>query len=116
MKKIMLVLLAMVLSISTFIAKGEIKINLPASKTASQAENVKAPLLVQVDAAGDFFRDGTRVSFEELAEAIAGIPRDKPVLLRMDRESKFEHFIRVIDLLKEHQHENFRIATERKDG
>ena len=49
-------------------------------------------------------------------EAIAGIPRDKPVLLRMDRESKFEHFIRVIDLLKEHQHENFRIATERKDG
>lgn len=29
---IMLVLLAMVLSISTFIAKGEIKINLPASK------------------------------------------------------------------------------------
>ena len=85
---IMLVLLAMVLSISTFIAKGEIKINLPASKTA----------------------------FEELAEAIAGIPRDKPVLLRMDRESKFEHFIRVIDLLKEHQHENFRIATERKDG
>ena len=113
---IMLVLLAMVLSISTFIAKGEIKINLPASKTASQAENVKAPLLVQVDAAGDFFRDGTRVSFEELAEAIAGIPRDKPVLLRMDRESKFEHFIRVIDLLKEHQHVNFRIATERKDG
>lgn len=77
---------------------------------------MKDPLLVQVDAAGDFFRDGTRVSFEELAEAIAGIPRDKPVLLRMDRESKFEHFIRVIDLLKEHQHENFRIATERKDG
>ena len=62
---IMLVLLAMVLSISTFIAKGEIKINLPASKTAAQAENVKDPLLVQVDAAGDFFRDGTRVSFED---------------------------------------------------
>ena len=31
---IMLVLLAMVLSISTFIAKGEIQINLPKSKTA----------------------------------------------------------------------------------
>ncbi len=32
---IMLVLLAMVLSISTFIAKGEIQINLPKSKTAA---------------------------------------------------------------------------------
>lgn len=32
---IMLVLLAMVLSISTFIAKGEIQINWPKSKTAA---------------------------------------------------------------------------------
>ena len=42
---IMLVLLAMVLSISTFIAKGEIQINLPKSKSAAtpqQADSTRS--------------------------------------------------------------------------
>lgn len=112
----MLVLLAMVLSISTFIATGEIKINLPTSQTASSTQQNQDPLLIQVDAAGTFFQDGKETSIEDIAATIESLDRNKPVLLRMDKDSRFESFIRVIDLLKEHRHENFSIAAERPQG
>ena len=112
---IMLVLLAMVLSISTFIAKGEIQINLPKSKTAASPQQAdQHPKLVQVDAAGDFFWDGEKMSVDDLNDVIANMPREQRVLLRIDKESKFDRFIQVIDLFKANNHENFTIATEKE--
>ncbi len=111
---IMLVLLAMVLSISTFIAKGEIKINLPASQTSEQVSPDSNPRMVQVDGKGVIYWDGKEVDLQQLEEAVKNIPREESVVLRIDKESRFEHFITVIDLFKKHQHENFRIATEHK--
>lgn len=111
---IMLVLLAMVLSISTFIAKGEIQINLPKSKTADVPKEAPEQRIVQVDAMGDFFLDSQKLSFEELAQAIANLSREQPVLLRVDKDSTFDHFIQVIDLFKANNHEIFRIATEKE--
>lgn len=111
---IMLVLLAMVLSISTFIAKGEIQINLPKSKTADVPKEAPEQRIVQVDAMGDFFLDSQKLSFEELAQAIANLSREQPVLLRVDKDSTFDHFIQVIDLFKANNHENIRIATEKE--
>lgn len=111
---IMLVLLAMVLSISTFIAKGEIQINLPKSKTADVPKEAPEQRIVQVDAMGDFFLDSQKLSFEELAQAIANLSREQPVLLRVDKDSTFDHFIQVIDLFKANNHEYFRIATEKE--
>ena len=108
---IMLVLLAMVLSISTFIAKGEIQINLPKSKTADVPKEAPEQRIVQVDAMGDFFLDNQKLS---LAQAIANLSREQPVLLRVDKDSTFDHFIQVIDLFKANNHENFRIATEKE--
>lgn len=111
---IMLVLLAMVLSISTFIAKGEIQINLPKSKTADVPKEAPEQRIVQVDAMGDYFLDSQKLSFEELAQAIANLSREQPVLLRVDKDSTFDHFIQAIDLFKANNHENFRIATEKE--
>lgn len=111
---IMLVLLAMVLSISTFIAKGEIQINLPKSKTADVPKEAPEQRIVQVDAMGDYFLDSQKLSFEELAQAIANLSREQPVLLRVDKDSTFDHFIQVIDLFKANNHEIFRIATEKE--
>lgn len=111
---IMLVLLAMVLSISTFIAKGEIKINLPASESSETVSSESNPRLVQIDSAGDFFWDGEKVTAEELEKAVKDLPREEKVVLRIDKGAMFERFITVIDLFKKYQHENFRIATEHK--
>lgn len=111
---IMLVLLAMVLSISTFIAKGEIKINLPASDAGQKVTANDNSRLVQVDNAGVLYWDGKIVTEQELDEAVRTLSRHENVVLRIDKDSKFEHFITVIDVFKKYRYENFRIATEHK--
>lgn len=109
---IMLVLLAMVLSISTFIAKGEIQINLPQSESSQASGEKEKPILVQVNAEGEFYWDGQSVSVENLEEKVKALNSNDRVLMRIDKESRFDSFVQVIDLFKKYNHENFAIATE----
>ena len=109
---IMLVLLAMVLSISTFIAKGEIQINLPQSESSQASGEKEKPILVQVNAEGEFYCDGQSVSVENLEDKVKALNSNDRVLMRIDKESKFDSFVQVIDLFKKYNHENFAIATE----
>ena len=97
-----------------FIAKGEIKINLPASEAGQKVTANDNPRLVQVDNAGVLYWDGKIVTEQELDEAVRTLSRQENVVLRIDKDSKFEHFITVIDVFKKYRHENFRIATEHK--
>lgn len=109
---IMLVLLAMVLSISTFIAKGEIQINLPQTESSQASGEKEKPILVQVNAEGEFYWDGQSVSVENLEDKVKALNSNDRVLMRIDKESKFDSFVQVIDLFKKYDHENFAIATE----
>lgn len=109
---IMLVLLAMVLSISTFIARGEIEVDLPKSETAGAAAADK-PRLVSVDSAGVLHLDGEKLDPAALEAFIESVPREQRIVLRIDKNARFEHFIGVVDLLKKHRHENFAIAAEK---
>ncbi len=112
---IMLVLLAMVLSISTFIAKGEIQISLPESKTSTPpAAAPEPPVLLQVDASGSYFWESRSVTLEEVRTALGTTPKERRLLLRIDRAADFEHFIRLVDVIRAQGHENFKIATEQK--
>lgn len=113
---IMLVLLAMVLSISTFIAKGEIDIRLPEASTAEAAAGSPESRLIQVDASGAFHWSGDPVGLDGLAERIAALAPSERVVLRIDREARFDDFIQVIDLLRRHNHENFSVETEKRPG
>ena len=108
---IMLVLLAIVLSISTFIAQGNIKIDLPNSESAEkkQDENDKIAVLINKD--NEFFRGEEKVAEENLKEKLNEIKNETLIELKSDKESKFDSFIKVIDILKEKNHENFAITT-----
>ena len=63
---IMLVLLAIVLSISTFIAYGHIKVELPKSQVAQKSGDKKEKVLVSVDEKDIFYYNDTAVSLDEL--------------------------------------------------
>ena len=108
---IMLVLLAIVLSVSTFIAQGSIKIDLPNSESAEkkQDENDKIAVLINKD--NDFFIGEEKVAEENLKEKLNEIKNETLIELKSDKESKFDSFIKVIDILKEKNHENFAITT-----
>ena len=108
---IMLVLLAIVLSISTFIAQGNIKIDLPNSESAEkkQDENDKITVLINKD--NEFFIGEEKIAEENLKEKLNEIKNETLIELKSDKESKFDSFIKVIDILKEKNHENFAITT-----
>ena len=108
---IMLVLLAIVLSISTFIAQGNIKIDQPNSESAEkkQDENDKIAVLINKD--NEFFIGEEKIAEENLKEKLNEIKNETLIELKSDKESKFDSFIKVIDILKEKNHENFAITT-----
>ena len=110
---IMLVLLAIVLSISTFIAYGHIKVELPKSQVAQKSGDKKEKVLVSIDEKDIFYYNDTAVSLDELASKFQTLEKSTLVELKADKSSKFESFIELISLLNARQHENFQILTEK---
>lgn len=107
---IMLVLLAIVLSISTFIAQGKIKLDLPEASSKSVQKNEKK-VVIAVDKDNAIYIDDQKISEEELASKIAQISKDAIIELKSDKQSKFEYFVKIVDTLKANEHENFYIQT-----
>ena len=108
---IMLVLLAIVLSVSTFIAQGKIQIDLPNSESAEKKQDDKEKVVIIINKDNEFFIDDIKIADEELKNKINEIKNDTLIELKSDKESKFDSFVKVIDILKEKNHENFAITT-----
>lgn len=108
---IMLVLLAIVLSISTFIAQGKIAVDLPSASSTEQIKEDEKKVSVVIDKDNKFFIDDVEISDSELKEKLNAIDTKTLVQLKSDKNAKFESFVKVIDILKEKGHENFAIQT-----
>ena len=108
---IMLVLLAIVLSISTFIAQGKIAVDLPSAKSAQQDKEDEKKVSVVIDKDNKFFIDDVEISEDELKDKLNAIDTKTLVQLKSDKNAKFDSFVKVIDILKEKGHENFAIQT-----
>lgn len=108
---IMLVLLCIVLSVSSFIATGKIKVDLPSSQSASQ-DQVQQNIFISIDKDNAIFVDAKQVNKNELITIIDKLTKDDHVQLQVDKQASFDSFVQIIDLLKQKQHENFSIATQ----
>ena len=108
---IMLVLLVMVLTTATFIKQGVIPVELPEAK-ASQKEDVKKEMTVYVNAKGEMFLEKEKVDAKTLEQKLSGISKDQTVVLRSDKESRFQDFVTVMDILKRLKHEQLYIVTK----
>ncbi|GAA8299453.1 TonB system transport protein ExbD [Helicobacter pylori] len=112
---IMLVLLAIVLSISTFIAQGKIKVSLPNAKNAEKTQsNDQKMVVISVDEHDNIFVDDKPTNLEALSAVVKQTDPKTLIDLKSDKSSRFETFISIMDILKEHNHENFSISTETK--
>ncbi|MGF7402995.1 TonB system transport protein ExbD [Campylobacter concisus] len=108
---IMLVLLAIVLSISTFIAQGKIAVDLPSANSTEQIKEDEKKVSVVIDKDNKFFIDDAEISEDELKDKLNAIDTKTLVQLKSDKNAKFDSFVKVIDILKEKGHENFAIQT-----
>ncbi len=112
---IMLVLLAIVLSISTFIAQGKIKVSLPNAKNAEKSQpSDQKVVVISVDDHDNIFVDDKPTNLEALSAIVKQTDPKTLIDLKSDKGSRFETFISIMDILKEHNHENFSISTEAK--
>ncbi|MGL2405040.1 TonB system transport protein ExbD [Helicobacter pylori] len=112
---IMLVLLAIVLSVSTFIAQGKIKVSLPNAKNAEKTQsNDQKVVVISVDEHDNIFVDDKPTNLEALSAVVKQTDPKTLIDLKSDKSSRFETFISIMDILKEHNHENFSISTETK--
>jgi len=108
---IMLVLLVMVLTTATFIKQGVIPVNLPEAK-ATQKQDIKKEVTVYVNAKGEMFYEKEKVNLLQLEQKLSKISKKQTVVLRSDKESKFQDFVSVMDILKRLGHEQLYIVTK----
>ena len=108
---IMLVLLAIVLSISTFIAQVKIAVDLPSAKSAQQDKEDEKKVSVVIDKDNKFFIDDAEISEDELKDKLNAVDIKTLIELKSDKNAKFDSFVKVVDILKEKGHENFAIQT-----
>ena len=110
---VMLVLLAIVLSVSTFIAQGQIKVELPNSSQESTPTESQI-ITLSVKEEGEIFYDNVAVDIDTLKERIAELDSKVLLKLEIDKNAKFDIFVQIADILKEKGHENVSIATTKK--
>ncbi|PMR78813.1 ExbD/TolR family protein [Billgrantia endophytica] len=108
---IMLVLLVIVLTTSSFIATGRIPIDLP-QVSDSVAEEAHQAQLIELDMAGEIHFNGTPSTAESLAVELETFDRETPFLVRADREIALQSFIDVVDLLKRLDFTQVAVQTE----
>lgn len=96
---IMLVLLTIVLTTSSFIASGRIPIQLP--QASASPPEARPTQTIALSASGAIYYASEAVSAAQLRQRLAAVDRATPLLLRADQAVSLQHFIDVADLLKQ---------------
>ncbi|MDR1976471.1 MAG: TonB system transport protein ExbD [Campylobacteraceae bacterium] len=110
---VMLVLLSIVLTVSTFIAQGKIRIDLPSASSAVTTEPQKTPPLELTIGNDDkLYINDEEVTLEQFKERVMLLKNSDEIIVLGDKISSFGRFVDVIDVLKNKGHENIQIVTK----
>lgn len=108
---VMLVVLTIVLTTSTFIASGKIPVELP--RASHSRDEIGQTLTLELDKAGAIYVNGLQVSQAGLVERLVPMQRTTAVLIRSDRDIRLQGFIEVLDLLKGMGFSKVSVQTEK---
>ena len=109
---IMLVLLVIVLTTATFIAKGVIPLELPSGKSAKEFPRDQK-LKLAISAEGELYLNDSKCSVVNLGVFLESKERTTPIYLSCDKKADYEHFVEVLDLLKKMGFNKINIVTTR---
>jgi len=109
---IMLVLLVIVLTTATFIAKGVIPLELPQGKSSKEFPR-EQKIKITISTEGEIYLDESQVSRDQLGSLLQSRERKSPVFLSCDKKASYEKFVGVLDLLKEMGFNKINIVTTR---
>lgn len=109
---VMLVLLTIVLTTSTFIATGMISLSLPKA-SHGQAESL-CWQTISIDQAGRIYFNTAEVALEGLSVAIDRLDRETSLVVRADCNIRLQVFIDVLDLLNGRGFKKVTVQTEKR--
>ena len=92
---VMLVLLVIVLTTATFISTGQIPVDLAIAKEAGDRQDT--PLIITLTAEGRLFLNDQPIDEDGLKQALNPQPRQSLVVVRADRVTILERFVKVVD-------------------
>lgn len=107
---VMLVLLTIVLTTSTFIASGVIPVELP--RASKNQEEILKTQIIEIDKGGSVYLNSKVLSIEGLKNSIKTINRETPILIRADRDIALQLFVDVLDAVKSIGFKKASIQTE----
>jgi biopolymer transport protein ExbD len=95
---IMLVLLTIVLTTSTFIATGVIPVELP--KASKNQEEILKTQTIEIDKKGHIYFNSRPLLLDDLKIALISLDKSIPILIRADKDISLQSFVDVLDIVK----------------
>jgi len=108
---IILVLLVIVLTTATFVVKGIIPVDLSESKSSKKIKNQKK-LMITIKEDGEVFFDKEQVLKEDISNELKKYEKNSLININCDKNTKFDNFVYIIDILKDDGYENLGIVTK----
>ena len=108
---IMLVLLVIVLTTATFVAKGIIPVDLSQGKSSEKLMKNKE-LTITIKSNGEIFFNDIKTNKDEIVDRLKIFKTDTSISLNCDKNTKFENFVYIVDILKDKNYKNLGIITK----
>lgn len=108
---VMLVLLAIILTVSSFIALGKIELTLPQASSHTKIE--PKTFEISITANKEFFINQEPIQKEALVEKLNEVKKEDIVAISADKLLPYEEFIFVIDLLKQKSIEKISMVVQK---
>lgn len=116
MLDVIFLLLCFFVTVSVFSQwESEISIQLPTAATGEQPERLPGEIIVNLAKDGTIRVNGTSLTLDDLQSRLAKISKfypGQPVIIRADRDTKYESLVAVIDSCRAADVWNFSLATE----
>ena len=120
MLDVIFLLLCFFVTVSVFSQwESEISIKLPNAKTAEAPERLPGEIIVNLAKAGGVSVNSVGLSLEELGARLAKVAKfypGQPVIIRADKEVRYETLVKLIDTCRASDIWNFSLATEGGEG
>jgi biopolymer transport protein ExbD len=110
---IMLVLLVIVLTTATFVAKGYIPVDLAKSETTTKVTK-KDMITITIKEDGKIFYQKEAINKNQLNLKLSNIKKKTPISINCDKNAKFEVFVGVVDTIKKYNLKNLHIITKKQ--
>ncbi|MFY9082789.1 biopolymer transporter ExbD, partial [Aliarcobacter butzleri] len=97
---------------STFITRGIIPISLP---NASNADNLKPDkeVIIVIQEDGQLMIEDKPATLESIESEILQKTVETPIHINTDKNTRFESFVQVLDMLKKNNYSNVSIVTKK---